>query len=128
MNWYFIALKKGVTFRGRARRKEYWYFFLFNIVFSISLSLLDGMLGLYDTSESIGVLSGIYSILMILPGLSVTVRRLHDTDRSGWWALLRLIPVLGFLFLLYVLVKDGSYVANRFGENPKEWQQASTMF
>lgn len=128
MNWYLMALKKGLTFRGRSRRKEFWYFVLISLLVSIALSFIDGMLGWYDLQAGIGILSGIYSLLIILPNIALSVRRLHDTNRSGWWILLVLIPIIGFLVLLYFCVKNGTSGQNDFGYDPKEWQYGAKNF
>lgn len=119
MNWFMSVMKRPLEFSGRARREEYWHFLGFSILFTVILSVLDGVLGLYSTSEDIGVLNGIFSLLILIPSLAVTARRLHDTDRSGWWMLLYFIPVLGFLVLLYFMVLDSDSGSNRFGNNPK---------
>lgn len=119
MNWFISVLKRPIEFHGRARRKEYWYFFACSLLITVLLSVIDNVLGWYSESEEIGVLSGIFSLLVILPSLSVTVRRLHDTGRSGWWVLLYLIPILGFLILLYFLVLDSNSFKNKYGNSPK---------
>jgi len=120
MKWYFTALRKGLTFRGRARRKEYWYFFLFNFLVAILLSFVDLQMGWMSADLNSGILSGIYSLLIIVPSLAVSVRRLHDSDRTGWWALLLFVPLIGFLILLFFFAKDGTMGDNRFGADPKE--------
>lgn len=109
MNWYIKALKNYAVFSGRARRKEYWYFFLINTAISIVL----GVVG-------IGLLSGIYTLAVLLPSIAVGVRRLHDTDRSGWWLLIALIPIIGVIVLLVFAVQDSKAEANQYGMNPKE--------
>jgi uncharacterized membrane protein YhaH (DUF805 family) len=119
MNWYIGVLKQYFVFYGRARRAEYWNFVLFNIIVSIILSVIDHTLGTYDPETEAGLLGGIYSLLIILPSLGVTVRRLHDTDRSGWWILISLIPLIGAIVLLIFLVQDSQPEQNRFGVNPK---------
>jgi len=118
MNWYIEALKKYAVFTGRARRKEYWYFSLFNIIFSFGFGFLDGVLGLVG-SFGLGPLGGVYTLAMLLPGIGVSIRRLHDTDRSGWWLLLALIPFIGGIVLLVFMVLDSTPGNNRFGPNPK---------
>lgn len=120
MNWYLKALKKYADFTGRARRKEYWFFALFNIIFSVILGIIDGVIGTVTPEAGIGLLGGIYTLAVILPGLSVTVRRLHDTDRRGWWLLIALIPVIGGIVLLVFMVEDGTPGKNSFGANPKK--------
>ena len=114
MNWYIEVLKKYVVFTGRARRKEYWFFALFNVIVSIALSLIDMLLGL-----DIG-LYFIYSLAIILPSLAVLVRRLHDTGRSGWWALIALIPLIGVIVIIVFTVQDSKPGENKFGAYPKE--------
>lgn len=106
MNWFLSVLKRPVDFKGRARRKEYWYFFLYSLILTIILSVIDNALGWYNSAEEVGILSGVFTLLILLPSLAVTARRLHDTGRSGWWMLLYIIPIIGFLILLYFLVLD----------------------
>ncbi|VFN07840.1 MAG: Uncharacterized membrane protein YhaH, DUF805 family [Candidatus Kentron sp. G] len=125
MNWYLDALKKYAVFSGRARRKEFWFFFLFNtIIFSILLfidiSMMDEAGFEYGISEpqTFMRLSGIYALAVFLPILAVWVRRLHDIGRSGWWVLLVLIP-LG-KFVLYIMAMfDSQPGENEYGPNPK---------
>ncbi len=119
MNWYLGVLKKYAVFTGRARRKEYWMFVLFNIIISVVLSFVDGMLHM-TTSTGLGLLSGIYSLAVLIPGIAVTVRRLHDTSRSGWWILIAFIPLIGWLVLLFFMVLDSAPGTNDYGPNPKE--------
>lgn len=119
MNWYLEALKKYAVFSGRARRKEYWYFFLFNLIVSILFVVIDFAIGTINTETGIGLLSGIYTLAVLIPGISVTVRRLHDTDRSGWWFFIALIPVIGSIVLLIFMVLDSTSGDNEYGPNPK---------
>lgn len=119
MNWYLEVLKKYAVFDGRARRKEYWYFFLINTVISIFLAFIDSFTGTISEEAGLGLLSGIYALAVLIPGLSVTVRRLHDTDRSGWWILIGLIPVIGGIALLVFMVLDSTPGDNQYGPNPK---------
>jgi uncharacterized membrane protein YhaH (DUF805 family) len=119
MNWYLEVLKKYAVFSGRARRKEYWYFFLFNILISIVLTVIDGMTGTLIAEANIGLLSGIYGLAVLIPGLAVSVRRLHDTDRSGWWLLIVLIPLIGAIVILVFMVQDSKLGENQYGSNPK---------
>jgi uncharacterized membrane protein YhaH (DUF805 family) len=122
MNWYLEVLKKYAVFSGRARRKEYWMFTLFNVLISIALTFVDVLALGHDMGdpESIGIISTIYSLAVLLPGLAVTIRRLHDTDRTGWWVLIALIPLLGAIVLLVFMCLDGTRGKNRFGVNPKD--------
>ncbi len=119
MNWYLEALKKYVAFSGRARRKEYWYFALFNIIISIALAVIDGVTGTLHAEVGVGLLSGLYTVAIVIPSLAVTFRRLHDTDRSGWWLLLGLIPLVGAIVLLIFMVQDSKPGENRYGASPK---------
>jgi uncharacterized membrane protein YhaH (DUF805 family) len=120
MNWYVQVLKKYADFSGRARRKEYWLFILFNILISLVLTAIDFMIGTYSASLGMGLLGGIYACAVLIPAIAVTVRRLHDTDRSGWWFLLVLIPIIGPIVLLVFMIIDGTPGSNRFGPSPKE--------
>ena len=119
MNWYLEALKKYAVFSGRARRKEYWYFMLFNLIVSIVLAVIDGMTGSFSAEAGVGLLGGLYSMAVLIPGIAVSVRRLHDTDRSGWWLLIGLIPVIGAIVLLVFMVLEGQSGANQYGPSPK---------
>ncbi|MCW8345096.1 MULTISPECIES: DUF805 domain-containing protein [Vibrio] len=119
MNWFISVLKRPIEFSGRARRKEYWYFMGISVLISVILTIIDNALGWYSVSEEIGILSGIFTLFIILPSLSVTARRLHDTGRTGWWMLLYFIPIIGFFVMLYFLVLDSENAENVYGSNPK---------
>jgi len=114
MNWYIEVLKKYAVFTGRARRKEYWMFALVNLGISLIIGLIEGMFG------SPGVLANLYALAVLLPGIAVSVRRLHDTGRSGWWLLISLIPFIGAIVLLVFMVQDSMPGTNEYGLNPKE--------
>ncbi|MFQ1875362.1 DUF805 domain-containing protein [Aeromonas veronii] len=128
MNWYISVLKQYAVFSGRARRTEYWMFVLCNVIVMLLLGMVDKLIG--GDKEFI---SGIYSLAVLLPSLAVAVRRLHDTDRSGWWLLLVLVPIIGILVptigtlvpiigtlvLIYFMVCNGQQGPNRFGDDPK---------
>ena len=118
MHWYIDVLKKYTVFEGRARRKEYWIFALISALILIFLSLIDEMTG-WKVWDDEGVLSLVYSIAVFVPTLAVVVRRLHDTDRSGWWVLIALIPLVGAIVLLVFLILKGNEGDNRFGPDPK---------
>lgn len=119
MNWYLEVLKKYAVFSGRARRKEYWYFFLINIVVSIILGFVDGLTGSFDAEAGMGLLGGIYSLIVLIPSIAVTVRRLHDTTHSGWWIFISLIPLIGLIVLLIFTVQDSKPGDNQYGVYPK---------
>ena len=120
MNWYIEALKKYAVFSGRARRKEYWYFVLFNIIISIVLLVIDGIAGTIDAETGIGLLDSIYTLAIFIPSIAVGVRRLHDISRTGWWLLILLIPLIGFIVIIIFLLQDSTPGENQYGANPKE--------
>ena len=119
MSWYLEALKKYAVFSGRSRRMEYWFFVLFNLIVAFVLALIDMLIGTFSAMQNIGLLSGIYSLAVLIPTLAVTVRRLHDIDRSGWWILINLIPLIGSIVLLVFSLLPGTPGSNRFGPDPK---------
>ena len=119
MNWYLDAWKNYVNFQGRARRKAYWMFVLFNIIALVILSLIEGALGL-SGQNGYGILTGLYSLAIILPLIALAVRRLHDTGRSGWWILIGLVPLIGPIVLIVFYVTDSQPGTNEYGPNPKE--------
>lgn len=120
MNWYLKVLKQYADFSGRARRKEYWMFVLFNMIFAIVAAILDNVLGIAMEGTGYGPLYGIYALAVLIPGLAVAVRRLHDVGKSGWMILIALIPLVGAIWLLVLLVTDSNPGKNQYGQNPKE--------
>ena len=112
------CLSKYVDFSGRARRSEYWYFVLFNLIVSIVASILDAVVGTDFDTGSGGIISSLAGLALFLPGLAAGVRRLHDIDRSGWWILIGLIPIIGWI-LLIVWYSTDSKPDNQYGPNPK---------
>jgi uncharacterized membrane protein YhaH (DUF805 family) len=118
MNWYLEVLKKYAVFSGRARRKEYWMFFLFNMIILFVLGFIEGITGISSGSEQ-SILASLYSLAILLPSLAVGVRRLHDTGRTGWWLLIGLVPIIGAIVLLVFLVIDSQPSENQYGFNPK---------
>lgn len=114
MNWYLKVLKQYAVFSGRARRTEYWMFFLFNLIIVFVLGFVEALVG------GPGVIGTLYSLAVLIPSIAVSVRRLHDTDRSGWWLLIALIPLIGTIVLLVFMVQDGKPGQNQYGANPKE--------
>ncbi|MBP6609776.1 MAG: DUF805 domain-containing protein [Paludibacter sp.] len=117
MNWYLKVLKQYVDFSGRARRTEYWMFALMSFLFSITLALIDYLMGTMVMGS--GILSGLYSLAVIIPGLAVTARRLHDIGKSGKWFFIAFIPVVGAIWLLVLLVTNGQVGENKYGADPK---------
>ena len=115
MEWYKKVLSNYATFSGRARRTEYWMFILINIVISFVLGIVDYLL----LGDDGGFLGLIYSLAILIPSIAVLVRRLHDTNRTGWWVLLAFIPLIGMLVLLIFAVLEGDKSVNDYGPDPK---------
>jgi len=126
MNWYLAVLKKYATFSGSAQRAEFWYFILFSTIASLVLGVLDGIFGTFNPESGFGLLSGIYSLAIIIPTLAVGARRLHDIGKSGWWQLIMLIPLVGIILLIVWWATD-SKGDNLYGENPKKSLKANNI-
>lgn len=152
MKWYIKVLKNYIEFSGRARRTEYWMFFLFNILFSMAASLIDYIFGTNNIALSNGLFSGLYTLAVFLPSIAVSVRRLHDIGKSGWYFLLIIIPgiifaslaamvpvnkdlmvpfvIFAFAFLgiaiwfLVMFCTDSEVNDNKWGPNPKTGEQS----
>jgi uncharacterized membrane protein YhaH (DUF805 family) len=125
MDWYLLALKKYAVFEGRASREEYWMFVILNLIFQIAAGYVDGALTTRfgPPQYMFGIISLLYGLMVLIPGLAVAVRRLHDVGKSGWWFLIGLIPFINFVgiwFLLYWYVKDSDPEQNQYGPNPKK--------
>lgn len=114
MNWYVQAFQRYADFNGRSGRSEYWYFVLINTLVIFGIILIELVFG------TNGILGVIYAFGTIVPALAVTVRRLHDTGRSGWNMLLGLIPIVGGVIVLIFLLQDSQVGENRYGGWPKE--------
>lgn len=112
MNWYTLVLTKYAVFDGRARRTEYWMYTLFNVIIAVVLSLIDRAMGHH-------FLYPLYALAVLLPSIGVSIRRLHDTDRSGWWLLLAFVPIVGGIVLLVFMCMDSQPGGNQYGANPK---------
>lgn len=110
--------KNYANFSGRASRSEYWLFILFTFIVSFVLVLIDMAAGTYDAHSRHGLLSGIFSLIVIIPSLAVGVRRLHDIDKSGWWLFISIIPIIGGIYLFVLNCTKGTEGSNRFGEDP----------
>jgi uncharacterized membrane protein YhaH (DUF805 family) len=124
MNWYLKVLKQFVDFAGRARRQEFWMFVLFNAIFACVAMALDNVFGIANPVFHYGPLYGIYGLVVLLPSLAVTVRRLHDIGKSGLMILIALIPIVGGIWLLVLMCKAGVRGANQYGADPKEIETA----
>lgn len=121
IGWFMTALKKNADFSSRACKKEYWYFILIYALTFIPLLIVDVFTGTVIPSLGLGFLSGVYMLFMLYPLLAVTARRLHDVGQSGWWQLLNLIPLLGFVVILFFSLQDSQPHDNIYGP-----QQTST--
>jgi uncharacterized membrane protein YhaH (DUF805 family) len=117
MEYFIGAYKKYADFSGRARRKEFWMYQLFYLIISIALSFIDGLIGTYS-SAGIGLLSTIFGFVSIVPMIALATRRLHDINKSGWWQLIGLIPLIGAIVLFIFFVLRGTDGENRYGSDP----------
>ncbi len=127
MHWMLMPLRRYAEFSGRSRRREYWMFFLLNVLISMFVGLVF-LVGYYgDMSQTemdtwlmpVLYVAGLYSLAAVVPGLAVTIRRLHDTDRSGWNLLWGLVPLIGAFMLLVFYIQEGTPGPNRFGPDAK---------
>ncbi|MBQ9940365.1 MAG: DUF805 domain-containing protein [Clostridia bacterium] len=112
MNWYIQSIKNYCNFSGRARRTEYWMFALVNMVISFVLGAIDAIIG-------IPVFSTLYELFILVPALALSARRLHDINKSGWFILINLIPLVGAIITLVFAVTPGTVGANNYGDDPK---------
>lgn len=112
-DWTFKCLKNYANFQGRARRREYWFFTAFNVFIYTMTAMLDNMLGTFI------LFNGLFLLAVALPVLGVSVRRLHDIGRSGWWYLIVCIPIIGFFIVLYWFCQAGDEQANQYGQPSK---------
>lgn len=120
MNWYIKCLRQYFDFKGRARRKEYWMFTLFNFIFVVIIEIIEIMIMLSTNSYNGSFLLLLYYLLTIIPSFAVGIRRLHDVGESGWMALVGFIPIVGVIWLIVLFCKDSQPGSNQWGDNPKE--------
>lgn len=121
MNYYLDVWRKYAVFQGRARGREFWYFALINFIVTCILEIVGTMLsGGNQYSSLTNGLTGIYTLAILLPAIGVTIRRLHDTDRSGWFILLAFVPVVGQLVLLVLCALPGTIGSNKYGLDPTD--------
>lgn len=121
MDWYIKVLKNYAGFEGRARRKEYWMFYLINVLIGLVFGVItvaSGNTGSETAINIVLIIYLIYTLAVLIPGLAVTVRRLHDTGRSGWWIISGFIPVLNIVLLVFMFL-DSDAGDNEYGANPK---------
>jgi len=116
MSYWLECWKKYAVFSGRARRKEYWMFALFNFVIMFAVCFVLVLIG---ARQAVNMVSSAYQLAVFLPALGVAVRRLHDTGRSGWWFLINLIPIVGVIVFLVFMCLDSEPGSNEYGPNPK---------
>jgi uncharacterized membrane protein YhaH (DUF805 family) len=121
MQWYLNVLKNYAVFQGRTRRQEYWMFYLINALILLVLYVAESMI---ETP----VVRLLYCLALLLPSWGVTVRRLHDTGRSGWWLLIALIPIIGSIVLLVFTCQDSQPNNNQYGPNPKDYAKEEVPF
>ena len=107
-----VLTQKYADFNGRASRSEFWWYFLFAIIVSAVLQFVDNMILGYP------VLASIFALATIIPGIAVSIRRLHDKDKSGWWILIALVPLIGGILLIYWYATEGTPGDNQFGPPP----------
>jgi uncharacterized membrane protein YhaH (DUF805 family) len=115
LDYYLKVVRDNyANFNGRARRSEYWYFYLFNLIISAILEVVDYFIG-----TEIGIVGGIYSLAVFVPSLAVLVRRLHDTGKSGWYVLLVFFIIIGWIWLFVLTCTEGDHGPNEYGDDPK---------
>ncbi len=111
MDWYLMVLRKYAVFDGRARRKEYWMFVLFNFIISFGLGFIEGIAG-FNVGSNESVLANIYQIAVLIPSIAVGIRRMHDIGKCGWFIL---IPIYNII----LFATDGDEGDNQYGADPK---------
>ncbi|MCC8180154.1 MAG: DUF805 domain-containing protein [Planctomycetes bacterium] len=122
--WYMRAWRRWKDFSGRARRKEYWTFVIINTVFTFLLQtgvqyFTDETGYTFGIGHVLNIIAWLFSLFILIPGLAVSYRRMHDRGKSGWWLLLYIIPLIGWLILVIMFVQDSQPGPNRYGPNPK---------
>jgi uncharacterized membrane protein YhaH (DUF805 family) len=118
MKYYLLALRRYAEFRSRSNRSEYWYFALFNLLFAGIALALDTLLGITYPNVAYGYIYTAYALTILVPQLAVSIRRLHDTNRSGWFLLLALVPFVGAVWLLVLFATKGTPGDNQYGPDP----------
>jgi uncharacterized membrane protein YhaH (DUF805 family) len=118
IDWAMRPLQHYADFSGRAPRAEYWWYTFAMVVAGMVIGIVEGMLGMGGTVGPYGLLSVVFGLALIIPNIAVGVRRLHDTNRSGWWLLIGLIPLIGAIVLLVFFVSAGTAGSNDYGPDP----------
>ncbi len=119
MRWFLKVLNQDAAFSGRARRKEYWMFALFFFLFALILLTVDSILITFIHWYDFEYITTLYFFAMIIPWITVSVRRMHDVGYSGWMIFISLIPIVGTIWYLMLMIKDGDSAQNKYGQNPK---------
>jgi uncharacterized membrane protein YhaH (DUF805 family) len=117
MNWYMEALRKYAEFSGRSRRKEFWMFTLINAVVIFAMAFASAFYK--DNINPFGIILLVYILAIVIPSLALTIRRLHDIGRSGWWIFISLVPFIGSIVMLIFEVLPGEVGDNPYGPDPK---------
>lgn len=116
MHWYTDVIRKYAVFNGRAARPEFWWFVLYNLIIAAVINLVAGIIVGRSSGQVVGDL---YSLAVLLPSLGVGIRRLHDTNRTGWWYLLVFLPIIGWIVLIVFLAMASDPGSNNYGPNPQ---------
>ena len=111
MNFYLDVWKKFAEFGGRSRRKEFWFFWLINMVLTSVLKFIPGTVGM--------IVAGIFGLAILVPSLAVAIRRMHDIGKSGWWICINFIPLIGTIWYIILAAKDSEAGSNKWGACPK---------
>lgn len=125
MHWYLDVIRRYADFNGRANRPEFWWYQLINLIIYVAILLVVTVAVGYSTGR---IVASLYSLAVLLPGLGVGIRRLHDTDRSGWWIVIGIIPVIGAIVLIVFTASAGTPGPNRYGPSPSDTLAASSAF
>ena len=124
MNWFLLAFKNYAVFSGRATRKEFWSFMLFYMLIDVILGQFDQALGLFNKKIEIGLLGVIFGLLLLIPSISVSTRRLHDIGKSGWWQLLVFVPLIGWIALIAFFCRKSYPFQNAYGPNSNAFEMS----
>jgi len=115
MNYYLTVLRQWKEFDGRSERKEYWIFLLINFAITMALTIVE-----QSIFNENGFISSLYGLFVLIPGIAVAIRRLHDIGKSGWMQLVMFIPLIGWIWFLVLMAKEGDPGRNQYGESPRE--------
>jgi uncharacterized membrane protein YhaH (DUF805 family) len=127
MNYYKDAFRKFTDFNTRTSRTGYWYFVLFNFIVGAVLGFASGFIGFIAKSSLFAGIPTLYSLVILIPSIAISVRRLHDTNRSGWWILINFIPFIGLLVFLYFTLQRGDDGDNQYGVNPRSGEETTVI-